>query len=103
MDPFANHTFQPNAIVRRGDLAQALSRVLALVAQANPKLAVKWRDARPKFTDVGPTHLLYPAAAHAVSAGVMGPLDGDTFQLPRPVTGSGTHDPVFNVATPATK
>jgi len=103
MDPFANHTFQPNAIVRRGDLAQALSRVLALVAQANPKLAVKWRDARPKFTDVGPTHLLYPAAAHAVSAGVMGPLDGDTFQLTRPVTGSETHDAVFKLETLAKK
>jgi hypothetical protein len=103
MDPFANHTFQPNTIVRRGDLAQALSRVLALVAQANPKLALKWRDARPRFTDVGPTHLLYPAAAHAVSAGVMGPLDGDTFQLTRPVTGSETHDAVSKLETLAKK
>jgi tetratricopeptide (TPR) repeat protein len=99
MEPFANHTFQPNAIVRRGDLAQALSRVLALVGQANPRLASKWRDARPKFADVGPAHLLYPAAAHAVSAGVMGPLDGDTFQLTRPVTGSEARDAVSKLET----
>ena len=30
MDPFENHTFQPRAVVRRVDLAQAMSRLLAL-------------------------------------------------------------------------
>ena len=29
----------------------------------------------------------YPAAARSVSAGVMAPLEGDTFQLTRPVSG----------------
>jgi hypothetical protein len=94
IEGFPNHTFQPNATVRRGDLAQAVSRVLALIATANPKLAVKWRDGRPKFSDVGPAHLLYPAAARAVSAGILAPLDGDTFQLARPVTGSEARDAV---------
>ena len=31
IEAFPNHTFQPNATVRRGDLAQAVSRVLALI------------------------------------------------------------------------
>lgn len=94
MEPFPNHTFQPNTTVRRGDLAQAVSRVLGLLATANPRLASRWRDPRPKFSDVGPSHLLYAAAARAVSAGVMAPLDGDTFQLTRPVTGSEARDTV---------
>jgi tetratricopeptide (TPR) repeat protein len=87
MDAFANHTFQPAGTVRRGDLAQAVSRVLVLVAAEKPRLAARWRDARPHFSDVGPGHLSYPAVARAVSAGVMGPLEGESFQLSRPVTG----------------
>lgn len=94
IEPFPNHTFQPNAVVRRGDLAQAVSHVLAFIGAEKPKLADKWRDPRPKFADVGPSHLLYASAARAVSAGVMTPLEGDTFQLSRPVTGSEARDAV---------
>jgi tetratricopeptide (TPR) repeat protein len=103
IEPFPNHTFQPNAAGRRGDLAQAVSRVLGLIAATNPKLALKWRDAQPKFTDVGPTHLLYPAAARAVSAGVMAPLPADTFQLTRAVPGSEARDAVSKLEALAKK
>jgi len=88
MDAFPNHTFLPNAVVRRGDLAAAVSRVLSLIGTEKPKLAARWRDPRPKFSDLAPAHLSYPAAARSVSAGVMAPLEGDTFQLARVVTGS---------------
>jgi tetratricopeptide (TPR) repeat protein len=103
MEPFPNHTFQPNTIVSRGDLAQAVSRVLTIVATTSPRLAAKWRDPRPKFADVGPSHLLYPAAARAVSAGVMAPLEGGTFQLTRPVTGSEARDTVSKLEALARK
>ena len=99
MEPFANHAFQPNGAVRRVDLAQASSRVLALIANEKPRLAAKWRDPRPRFTDVGAGHLNYPAAARAVSAGVMSPLDGDSFQLTRPVSGAEAIDTVTKLAT----
>ena len=88
MEVFPNHTFQPNTVVRRGDLAHAVSQVLARIAIEKPKLAVKWRDPRPRFPDVSPAHLSYPAAARAVSSGVMDTLDGGTFQLTRPVSGA---------------
>jgi tetratricopeptide (TPR) repeat protein len=88
MDVFPNHTFQPNAIVRRADLAHAVSQVLSRIADEKPKAAAKWRDGRPHFTDVSPSHLSYPAAARAVSSGVMRTLDGGAFQLSRPVTGA---------------
>jgi tetratricopeptide (TPR) repeat protein len=103
MEPFPNHTFQPNTTVRRGDLAQAVSQVLALVATTNPRLASRWRDPRPKFADLGPSHLLYPAAARAVSAEVMAPLEGGTFQLTRPVTGSEARDAVSKLEALAKK
>jgi tetratricopeptide (TPR) repeat protein len=88
MDVFSNHTFQPNAIVRRADLARSVSQVLSRIAVEKPRLAVRWRDPRPRFTDLSPSHLSYPAAARAVSSGVMQTLDGDTFQLARPVSGA---------------
>jgi tetratricopeptide (TPR) repeat protein len=103
MDPFSNHTFQPSTIVRRGDLAQAVSRVLGLIANDKPKLAAKWADARPRFSDVAPSHLSYPAAARAVSAGIMSPLEGNTFQLTRPVTGSEAIDAVTKLQALARK
>jgi len=55
---------------------------------------VKWRDARPHFSDVSPSHLAYPAAARAVSAGVMETLDGESFHLARSVSGSEAVDTV---------
>lgn len=103
MEPFPNHTFQPNTTVRRGDLAQAVSRVLTLIGAEKPRLAVRWRDPRPKFADVGPSHLLYPAAARAVSAGVMAPFEGETFQLTRPVTGTEARDTVSKLEALARK
>jgi tetratricopeptide (TPR) repeat protein len=103
MEPFANHTFQPNATVRRGDLAGAASRVLTLIAAEKPRLAERWRDPRPRFTDLSPAHLSYPAAARSVSAGVMAPLEGQTFQLSRPVTGAEALDTVSKLEALAKK
>jgi tetratricopeptide (TPR) repeat protein len=86
MEGFPNHTFQPDAVVRRGDLAAVVSRVLNVIALQNPQLAVRWRDARLKFGDLAPGHLSYPAASVAVEAGVMTAVEGN-FELTRPVTG----------------
>lgn len=88
MEVYPNHTFQPEAVVRRGELAEAASRVLSLIAAHNPSLAAVWRTARRKFLDVPPAHLSYPAASLTVEAGVMQPLPDGTFQLTKPVTGA---------------
>jgi tetratricopeptide (TPR) repeat protein len=98
MEPFPNHTFQPGGTIRRVDLAQAVSRVLTLIGTEKPRLAVRWRDPRPRFADVGPSHPNYPAAARAVSAGIMAPVEGESFQLTRPVTGAEAVDAVSKLA-----
>ena len=87
MEVFPNHTFQPQGTVRRGDLAHAAARALALIAEENPRLAASWKNARRKFSDMSPGHLSYPAASMAVEAGVLTADDG-SFQLTRPVTGA---------------
>jgi tetratricopeptide (TPR) repeat protein len=88
MEVYPNHTFQPAAVVRRGELADAASRVLALIAAEKPGLAASWKGARRQFADVPMAHLSYPAASLSVEAGIMQPLADGTFQLARPVTGA---------------
>jgi tetratricopeptide (TPR) repeat protein len=88
MEVYPNHTFQPDAVVRRADMARAVGRVLELVAQRNPQLAAPWRASKRKFPDLGPGHVNYPTAALAVEAGVMPTAADGSFQLTRPVTGA---------------
>jgi tetratricopeptide (TPR) repeat protein len=88
MEVYPNHTFQPEAIVRRVDMARAISKVLDLIVRRQPQLATTWRNSRRKFPDVGSGHLNYPAASLAVEAGVMTTAPDGSFQLSRPVTGA---------------
>jgi tetratricopeptide (TPR) repeat protein len=88
MDAFPNHTFQPEQIVRRGDLAQTVSRLLDMIGAQSPTLFGEWASARRPIADVGEDHLSYQAVSLAVAAGVLPLLDGDTFQLTRPVSGA---------------
>ena len=88
MEVYPNHTFQPNALVRRADLAEAASRALAVVALNNPKLAALIGAARGRFPDVPEGHLSYRAASVAVASGVMTPAADGTFQLSEPVGGA---------------
>ena len=94
MDPYPNHAFEPHGSVRRSDLAQAVSRVLGIIAAQQPELSTAWREAAPKIADVSAGNLSYADAALAVAAGVMPLLDGDTFQLSRPVSGAEAIDAV---------
>jgi hypothetical protein len=87
IDPFDNHTFQPRAVVKRADLAVAMSRLLARLATEDPIRARSWQAARMKFPDLVPSHLAYPAASMAVAAGVMTTGADNAFQPSKVVTG----------------
>jgi tetratricopeptide (TPR) repeat protein len=69
MEPYENHTFQPRALIQRIDLARAVSRLLPRVASAAQLKA--WQSARVRFRDLLASHLVYPAASAAVSAGIL--------------------------------
>jgi tetratricopeptide (TPR) repeat protein len=86
VEAFENHTFQPRARLRRVDLAIAASRVLRLLAAIRPSLRSRL-DERPRIADMPPGHLNYPDVAVAVAAGIV-PLDGDRFDMARPVSGA---------------
>lgn len=92
VEPFANHAFQPRAVVRRIDLAQAVSRLLARIPRVpdQPRL---WQSARLKFADLSSGHLSYVAASQAVSSGVM-TADDNNFQPSKPVSGGEATDTI---------
>jgi len=86
IEPFENHTFQPTALVRRGDLATVVSRLVALIAASNPSVRERLSQ-RPAIADVPPRHLQYDAVVSAVAVGAMPLVDGDRFQVARQVSG----------------
>jgi tetratricopeptide (TPR) repeat protein len=101
LDPSANHTFQPRAVVRRVDLAQAMTRLLAKVAVVAPAQAKAWANARGRFTDIAAGHLAYPAAATAVAAGVLTAAPDGSFQPTRVVTGAEAIEAIERLRTMA--
>jgi tetratricopeptide (TPR) repeat protein len=79
MEVYPNHTFQPGAIIRRGDLARAVARVLDLL---------RWPEsATPALKDMSRNNLFYDAAARSVGAGLMDLTADGSFEPWRPVSG----------------
>jgi tetratricopeptide (TPR) repeat protein len=88
METLPNYRFEPGARVRRGDLAEMVTRTLALIGAQKPRIAERWKGAQLSIADLSPQHLAYPAVSQAVASGVM-PLKPDgTFELLKPVTGA---------------
>jgi len=94
MEPYPNHAFAPRTPVQRLDLAQAASRVLALIGARRPDKARAWRAARPVIADLPSGHLGYPAVAMVVGAGIMPLADGGAFLPARHVSGREAIDVV---------
>lgn len=86
LDVYPNHTFQPGAVVRRVDLARAVSRVLDRMGWS--------RAAAPVPADMPRSHLDYDAVARALGAGLMALAPSGAFEPWRPVSGREAIDVV---------
>jgi len=94
----AGNRFEPERIVRRGDLADVVAAALVLIADFDPQAARRWQSARVEFSDMSPGHLNYESATRAVAAGVLR-IDGDgRFDPIRPVSGAEAIDAVERLA-----
>ena len=80
LEVYPNHTFQPAATVRRGDLARAVGQLLELLGWKPP--------ASPALADMSPHNLFYDGAARAVAAGLMSLTPAGAFEPWRPVSGA---------------
>lgn len=86
MDVYPNHTFQPAATVRRGEVARAVARALDLL---------KWPPApTPALADMTAGNLYYAAAARVVAAGLMDLSPTGAFEAWKPVSGQEATDVV---------
>ncbi len=84
MDVYPNHTFQPGATVRRGDVARAVARALDLF---------RWKASpAPEITDMTRSNLYYDAAVRAVGAGLLDLTADGAFEPWRPVSGRESND-----------
>ncbi len=94
IEPYENHTFQPRNAVRRSDLAQAVARMLKVIAAGQPELLKDWQSRVQKMGDVGVSNLHYADASLSVAAGIIPLVDGGSFQLSRPVSGAEAIDAI---------
>jgi tetratricopeptide (TPR) repeat protein len=86
MEVYPNHTFQPGAAVRRGDLAQAVGAVLDLL---------NWPGGpAPPISDMTRAHLFHQGATRSVAAGLMDVTSSGAFEAWRPVSGREAIDVV---------
>jgi hypothetical protein len=86
LEPFANHTFQPDAGVARAELARAVRRILVLLAVQRPALQAHL-NARQRIADMAAGHLSYVDASVGVASGVTPLVEGGRFLPTRPVPG----------------
>jgi tetratricopeptide (TPR) repeat protein len=94
LDVFSNHTFQPQAFVRRGDLAVALK---AVADAADSNLDV-YSHPEPRIRDVSPENLNYRSVALVVALELL-PLDEEgRFEPLRFVSGREAVDAVEALA-----
>ncbi|RPI49775.1 MAG: tetratricopeptide repeat protein, partial [Acidobacteria bacterium] len=97
MEPYENHTFQPATVIQRSDLAQAVARMLKIVAAGQPQLLKDWQSRQQKMSDIGVSNLLYADASLSVAAGILPLAEDGAFQLTRPVSGAEAIDAVSRV------
>jgi len=97
IEPYENHAFEPRNAVQRSDLAQAVARMLKIIAAGRPQLLKDWQSRVQKMGDVGVSNLHYADASLSVAAGIIPLLDGGSFQLSRPVTGADAIDAITRI------
>lgn len=97
MDAYENHTFQPRDAIKRSELAQAVSRLLKIIAARQPGLLKEWQSRQQKMTDIGVSNLNYADVSLSVAAGILPLVDGGQFQLSRPVSGAEAIDAMTRI------
>ena len=97
IEPYENHTFQPRNSINRSDLAQAVSRLLKIIAASRPVLLKEWQSRQQKMADVGVSNLHYADASLSVVAGILPLTEGGLFELSRGVSGADAIDAIARI------
>ena len=87
MEVFANHTFEPNRTLQRGELAKVVDELLTIVKNRFPENKFDWENQNVDFSDLLPRNIQYESAAIAVASGVMSQIEEGRFELTALVSG----------------
>ena len=86
LEPYPDHTFQPDKIVNRGEYAMVVEdAIIAILHDAS--LATKHIGSESRFPDVNPSHPVYNAICNSVDKGVMDANMNGEFGLEKAVSG----------------
>ncbi len=88
VDVYANHTFQPRRLVTRADLAGALDRVVAYLAERGHRLYRQIPPERIQVSDVTPEHADYRPISDVLSYQIMELFSDRTFRPEQTVSGT---------------
>ena len=88
MEVSANHTFRPDAVLSRGELATVSSRLIPLALADRDAALAPLKAARPPLGDIAESHALYRSAALAVASAAMKTDPDGRFAPTRAATGS---------------
>lgn len=94
MEVYPNHTFEPSAVIDRGDLAEVVSRTLGAISSRAPTLAREWKAESVSFVDLRSNHPSYPSAELSVAAGILRMTEDGSFGFTRIVTGTEVVDAI---------
>jgi tetratricopeptide (TPR) repeat protein len=87
MEVFLNHTFEPNQILQRGELAKTVESLLVIIGNRFPEKVFNWKNHSIDFSDLLPRNIQHKSAAMAVVSGVMSKFQDGTFRLTGRVSG----------------
>lgn len=87
LDIYPNHTFQPNKIITRAEMAETISRLLNHLQKQGHRFIQQIPPNRINISDVSPDNYYYNPILLMVSYDLMSLAPGKTFNPDRPVPG----------------
>lgn len=87
LDPFPNHTFQPNKILTRAEMAEILMRLIELLKQQGYRFIQQIPPERIQIVDVSPENYFYKSITQVVSYQIMTLTAEQRFRSEHPVSG----------------
>ncbi|MFQ6083614.1 MAG: S-layer homology domain-containing protein [Candidatus Aminicenantia bacterium] len=80
LDVYPNHTFRPEEIITRGEMAQVLSRLIDFLTSKDYRLVKQFSPEDIHLSDVSPEHFYYQPIVKVVSYQLMDLLPGYQFK-----------------------
>lgn len=87
LDIYPNHTFQPNKIVTRAEMAEILIRLIKLLKEKNHRFIQQFSPEKIYISDVSPDNHYYKSITQIVSYQIMDLSADKKFRPERPLSG----------------